>query len=171
MGIKYYFLFLGIILLPNIGFGQLKYVGRLESGFLKYGFNTVFIKPGQGWKGYDLNENQNGIDFNFINSIRLDKKKSLGIGLAYCNFEGYPANAIFLDFQNSSKKNNGSIFNFKVGQNHLYNQYSGGQKSILVEFGFGKKYIIPIKSALKWQIGMVFMHKALIFPIRIGVNF
>jgi hypothetical protein len=47
-----------LILLGNLCFAQNKYFGKVETGYLKYLWDTVYIKPGPGWNGYNLDKQQ-----------------------------------------------------------------------------------------------------------------
>ncbi|HBG86443.1 MAG TPA: hypothetical protein DDW62_02730 [Marinilabiliaceae bacterium] len=75
------------ILMINQAYSQFNYSMKVESGFLKYQFNTVQVDPGPNWRGYYLHEGT-GIDFNIVNSINFKNKLFAGIGIAYLNFEG-----------------------------------------------------------------------------------
>jgi hypothetical protein len=68
---------------------QTSYSGRIETGYMNYLFRTITVEPGPNWKGYNLNNRQNGFNFNSINGVTFqDRKIFTGIGAGYSNFDG-----------------------------------------------------------------------------------
>lgn len=152
--------------------GQIKYAGKVETGFLTYLTKTIIIDADFGWKGYNLDHQQNGIDFNIINSIRFKNDISLGVGLGYLNFEGINGYSIFVDYEYyNSKKKIAALTNYKVGFNHIFNQYEGGTSSVPVEIGFGVICKLNEKFRISAQSGFLFTQQSFLIPLRVGVRF
>jgi hypothetical protein len=157
-------------LIPS--YGQIKYVRKLEAGFLTYLTNTITVDADVGWKGYHLDENQNGIDLNIINSIRFKNDISLGIGLGYLNFEGIHGYSIFVDYEYyNSKKKIAPLTNYKIGLNHIFNQYEGGTIGVPVEIGFGVICKLNEKFRISAQSGFLFTQQSFLIPLRVGLRF
>jgi len=83
-------------------YAQVKYFGKIETGYLKFRHTLVQydVDPGSGWKGYYLDEEQDGIDLNLVNGIALFENRFFtGVGLGYQNFEGISGINVFGDFE------------------------------------------------------------------------
>ena len=52
-------------------FGQknIAYSKKIEVGYDLFMFRTLIIDPGPNWMGYNLDEDQNGFEVNFINGV------------------------------------------------------------------------------------------------------
>jgi hypothetical protein len=96
---------------------QTSYSGRIETGYMNYLFRTITVEPGPNWKGYNLNNWQNGFNFNSINGVTFqDRKLFTGIGAGYSNFDGIDGVAIFGDFEYLPlKKRLTPILNLRLG--------------------------------------------------------
>ena len=77
----------------------MEYSKKIETGYLIFQYTTIQIDPGSNWKGYNLNNEQNGVDINLINGIKLKEKYFAGIGIGYLNFEGINGFSVFSDFE------------------------------------------------------------------------
>lgn len=152
---------------------QVNYSGKIESGFLKYMFHLIQVDPGPNWKGYNLNEEQNGIDINLINGITFFEKRAfVGIGLGYLNFEGTNGISVFSDFEYLPLKSKFSpLLGLKFGYNHIWNQYNGGRGTSLTEFGIGVNYRLTEKLNIFIKSGIILTQQSLLLPIRLGVRF
>jgi hypothetical protein len=152
---------------------QIKYAGKVESGYLTYLTNTNIIDGDPDWKGYYINDSQNGIDLSFINGIKISEEKLfLGVGLSYLNFEGYDGFSTFADLElANTQKVISPLFNLKVGISQLYNQYSGGTLTGLTAFNFGLKYRINNKNHIYLKTGLLFTQQSMFFPINFGYEF
>ena len=152
---------------------QINYSGKIETGYLKFNKHTVQIDPGPDWKGYDLHEDQNGIDLNLINGIALFKERAfVGIGLGYLNFEGVNGISVFSDFEYLPLKTRLTpLLNLKIGYDHIWNQYDGGKGSALTEFGVGINYRLTEKLSVFLKSGLLLTQQSSLIPIRIGIRF
>ena len=69
-------------------YAQTDYSVKIDAGYLNFKSTIIDVDPGPNWKGYNLNEEQNGIDLNVINGISFSNNKFFtGIGIGYVNFE------------------------------------------------------------------------------------
>lgn len=162
-------LFIGF-LVPS--YGQIKYAGKVETGFLTYLTNTITVDADFGWKGYHLDDSQNGIDFNIINGISIKKDFFIGVGLGYLNFQGIHGYSVFSDFEYCySKPKVSPLTNLKIGYNRIYNQYEGGTIGVPVEIGFGINYKYNEKIRISAQSGFLITQQSFLIPIRVGVRF
>jgi len=160
-----------LLLLGQKGYSQIGYSGKVETGYLKFIANTIRVDPGPNWKGYNL-ENKNGIDFNFINGIKLKKKILAGIGIGYLNFEGIDGFSIFTDFEYLPLKTRLTpLINMKIGYNHIWNQYENGTGSALFEMGGGLNYKITEKTDICLQSGFLMTQQSFLIPVRFGFRF
>ncbi len=149
---------------------QITYSGKVESAFLNYRNTTIQVEAGPNWKGYNLNEQQNGVDLNLINGVRIGKHLFAGLGLGYLNFEGIHGVSMFTDFEYTPLKSYLSpLINVKIGYNHIWNQYENGKQSALVEFGGGLKYTFNDRNIFHLQSGLLITQQTFIIPIRIGL--
>jgi hypothetical protein len=123
-------------------YGQTDYSVKVEVGYLNFKTKLIDVDPGPNWKGYNLNEEQNGINLNVINGISLINNKFFtGVGIGYLNFEKINGLSIFTDFEYIPLRTKLSpIVNLRIGYNHIWNQYEKGTGSILFELGGGIKY-------------------------------
>ena len=153
--------------------GQTDYSVKVESGYLNFKGTIINVNPGPNWKGYNLNEEQNGIDLNVINGISFSKNKFFtGIGIGYVNFEKINGLSIFTDFEYKPLSTKLSpIGNLKIGYNHIWNQYENGNGSILFELGGGIKYKMTEKLNVYLQSGLLITQQSSFFPIRLGIQF
>lgn len=151
---------------------QTNYKGKFETGFLRFQNTNVQVDPGPDWKGYNLDNEQNGIDINFINGLVFSDKFFTGIGFGYLNFEGINGASVFGDFEYLPLKTKLTpLINLKVGYSHIWNQYNNGTGSELIEFGAGVCYKISEKIRIYLQSGIMETQQSFLIPIRIGISF
>ena len=152
---------------------MVNYSGKIEMGFLKFSGRLIKIDPGPGWKGYNLDDKQNGIDMNIVNGISLLKKKVfVGVGFGYLNFEGINGYSLFSDFEYIPlTKRLSPLLNLKIGYAHIWNQYLDGKSTGLTEFGIGVNYFITGKYSIYLKTGLLFTQQSHLTPIRIGFRF
>lgn len=152
---------------------QIKYSGKIECGYIKYLTNVVMVDPGPNWKGYNLDNEQNGIDINLINGIStLNNRLFTGIGLGYLNFEGINGLSAFTNFECLPLKTKITpLINLKIGYSHLWNQYEGGKGTLLFELGTGVNYSITEKQDIYWKFGIMLTQQSALIPISIGFRF
>jgi len=164
-----------IIILTVFGmkaYSQVSYSGKFETGYLSFQYTTVQVDPGPNWKGYNLNKEQNGIDFNLINGVNFKNRFFTGLGIGYLNFEGINGISIFTDFEYLPLKTKLTpLINIKIGYNHIWNQYENGTGSALVELGGGINYGITEKLDIYMQSGLLITQQAFLIPIKIGLRF
>lgn len=154
------------------GHAQIDYKSKVESGFLKYQYTIVDVDPGPDWKGYNLENEQNGIDINVIHGLSFKDKFMAAIGFGYLNFEGIHGFSVFTDIEYLPFDTRITPFiNLKAGYNHIWNQYEKGKGSPLGELGAGIHYKTSKNLGIYLQSGFLFTQQALLIPIRIGVNF
>jgi hypothetical protein len=149
---------------------QTSYSGRIETGYMNYLFRTITVEPGPNWKGYNLNNRQNGFNFNSINGVTFqDRKLFTGIGAGYSNFDGIDGVAIFGDFEYLPlKKRLTPILNLRLGYNHIWNQYEGGTGTMHTEFGIGINYKIKENLGLYIKSGIMITQQSLFLPLTLG---
>ena len=154
-------------------YAQTDYSVKIDAGYLNFKSTIIDVDPGPNWKGYNLNEEQNGIDLNVINGISFSNNKFFtGIGIGYVNFEKINGLSIFTDFEYIPfKKKLSPIANLRIGYNHIWNQYENGTSSVLLELGGGIKYEMTEKLNLYLQSGILITQQSFIFPIRLGIQF
>jgi hypothetical protein len=61
------------------GQSNIRYSGQVEVGYLSYQNLVLRIKPGENWRGYNLEENQNGVELSLTNGILI--KDCLFVGI------------------------------------------------------------------------------------------
>ncbi|WP_209330378.1 hypothetical protein [Lunatimonas salinarum] len=152
------------------GYAQISYSIKVETGLLKYQYNTVDVDPGPNWKGYYLHK-QNGIDFNIINGIEVNKKLFAGIGIGYINVEGTNGFSTFSEVEYLPLKARLTpLVNLKIGYSHLWNQYENGTGTGLGEFGVGLNYRLAEKIGVYAKSGFTVTQQSLLIPIRLGIR-
>ena len=151
---------------------QVQYQPKVEVGYMNYRSRTLLVNPGPNWRGYYLNENQNGMDVSVINGFSIQEKYFVGVGLGYLNFEGINGYSIYADADYIPMKTKlAPLVNFKVGYNHIYNQYEGGTGSALGELGVGLRYRMAKQRQLYIQTGFLGTQQANFNTCRLGVQF
>ncbi len=154
-----------------VGYTQVDYQRKIESGFLNYQRNIIDIDPGPNWQGYNL-DGQNGLDFNLINGIEIRNKFFGGIGVGYLNFEGIEGFSVFTDFQYFPFETRlKPLANIKIGYNHIWNQYENGTGSALSELAMGASFGVTEKLEIYLQSGILITQQSLLIPLRIGLKF
>ena len=70
-------------------FGQknIAYSKKIEVGYDLFMFRTLIIDPGPNWMGYNLDEDQNGFEVNFINGVTAYDHFFAGAG--HCRDRGH----------------------------------------------------------------------------------
>lgn len=162
-----------ILLLINIKiYSQFSYSGKIEVGYLNHQTTIVNVDPGPNWKGYNLNQNQNGVSISSINGISFRNSFFTGVGVGYLNFEGINGISVFSDSEYLFLKGKlKPLINLKLGYNHIWNQYKNGKGSFLFEPSLGLSYELNKKIKIYVQSGLSVMQEALFVPIRTGINF
>jgi hypothetical protein len=151
---------------------QIRYAGKVETGYLTFMNRIIRFDAGENWKGYNLRTEQNAVDVNLINGVRINDKFFTGIGLEYVNFEGINGGSVFADLEYLPFDTKVSIsLNLKMGYNHIWNQYENGTGSVLLEPGASLTYRITERYRVYLKSGLLIMQQATIFPVRIGVGF
>ena len=157
----------------SAAYAQATYSAKIETGYLNYWYKTITIEPGPAWKGYNLDEEQDGAQVTVFNGVRLANKKLFaGIGLGYLNFKGIHGISVLSDFEYLPMKTKLSpLLNFKLGYDHIWNQYAGGTGSAHTELGIGLNYKLTEKIGLYGKAGLVATQQAFLIPITIGVRY
>lgn len=151
---------------------QAKYGLKLEVGFLKFLNTTINVDPGPNWKGYYLYDNRDGIDINVINGIIFNEHLFTGIGFGFQNFEGIDGITVFGDLCVTPFINKLSpMLSFKVGIDHIWNQYENGTLTVLAEIGGALKYKLKNKQQIFLQSGLVLTQQSALLPLRLGIIF
>jgi hypothetical protein len=156
----------------SVASAQVTYSGKVEVGYLRYMSNTIQVDPGPGWRGYYLNNNQNGVDLSFSNGIRYKEKLFAGVGISYLNFESMPGMSVFSDFEYTPFTRRVSLLlNTKLGYSHLWNQYENGTGTALVELGAGISFKITERWDMYLKSGLLVTQQSALFPLKAGVRF
>jgi hypothetical protein len=152
---------------------QIRYSGKIEIGYLKFLNTTIRVDPGPEWKGYYLNEGQNGLELNLINGMTfLNKKVFTGVGVGYLNFEGINGVEVFADFEYLPFRTRLTpLLNLKLGYNHIWNQYDGGRGTILSEIGTGLNYKLTNTIDIFLETSFLMTQQSALIPIRLGLRF
>lgn len=152
---------------------QTSYSGRLETGYINYLSRTFTVDPGPNWKGYNLDNRQNGFNVTSINGVTFkDRKIFTGIGLGYFNFDGIDGVAIFGDLEYLPfKKRVTPVLNLRLGYNHIWNQYEGGSGTIHTEFGLGINYKIKENFGLYIKSGIMITQQSFLLPLTLGIRY
>ncbi len=168
-------LFLFLTFVSFTSYCQVKYSGKVETGFLKYRYQLVQydLDPGSDWKGYYLDDEQDGIDINLINGISLFEKRFFtGVGIGYKNFEGINGITVFGDIDYLPLKSKLTpLLSLKIGYDHIWNQYEGGIGTAMAEFTAGVNYKLTEKLNIYLKSGILFTQQSSLIPIRIGMGF
>ncbi|MDH5609076.1 MAG: hypothetical protein OEY56_06315 [Cyclobacteriaceae bacterium] len=151
--------------------GQIKYNLRAEIGTLRFQNTTIDVEPGPNWKGYNLNENQNGFSFDVINGISIKDKLRTGLGVGYVNFEGINGYSIFGDIQYLPLKTRLTpLINLKLGSNHIWNQYENGKQSVLFDLSGGLSFKFTGSYSAYFTSGLLLTQQAFLIPVRFGIR-
>lgn len=150
---------------------QLNYSSKLELGYLPYLTQTIRVEPGPTWKGYELDNKQNGLQISSINGINVKGRLFVAVGVGYLNYEGINGYSFFGDIEFlTSKKRLSPLLNFRAGHSKLNNQYENGSKSGTIEFAAGLNYKATKRFNIYAKAGFMFAHGASFAPIRIGLG-
>lgn len=170
---KHFFPLLLLLVSALVTKAQVTYSGRIETGYQHYLFRAITVDPGPGWKGYNLDEKQNGYSFTTSNGLAFAKRKLFtGIGLGYLNFEGIEGISIFGDFEYSPLKSKLTpIFNLRPGYSHIWNQYKNGTGTMHTEFGLGVNYKMKERFGIYLKSGILITQQSFIIPITLGFRF
>ena len=167
----FFLFFLFFIYFAHYTSGQIKYNLRAEIATLRFQNTTVDVDPGPNWKGYNLNEEQNGLSLDIINGISLNNKLFIGLGIGYLNFEGINGYSIFSDLQYLPLKSKLTpLINLKIGSNHIWNQYENGQQSVMFELSGGISYKMKNNFSVYISSGLLLTQQAFLIPIRLGIR-
>ncbi len=171
MKIKLTFILITILICSK-GYSQTNFSIKAESGYSIYHFKTVDVDPGPDWKGYNLDGEENGIDFNIIGGVHIKNKLFAGIGMGYLNFEGIDGLSIFSDFEYLPLKTKLTpILNLKIGYTHIWNQYDNGTGTALGELCVGVNYRLNAMFDIYAKSGFTATQQSLLIPIRLGFRF
>jgi hypothetical protein len=162
-------LLLFLIHIGHLTNGQIKYNLRTEIGTLRFQNTTIDVDPGPNWKGYSLNESQNGFSFDIINGITIKNKLLIGLGVGYLNFEGINGYSAYGDIQYLPLTSRITpLINLKIGTNHIWNQYENGQQSVMFDLSGGINYKFNNNSSVYLASGLLLTQQAFLVPIRLG---
>ena len=166
--------YLLILILLSINFltAQIKTDVKVEVGYLHYYFHTLKVDKGPGWRGYNLDEGQNGLEVNLIGSVNYKQRGYLGAGIGYLNFENIHGVSLFGNFEYwpiNKKLAPGIIF--KAGYDHIWNQYEGGRGTPMIEFNLGIPIKIRESLILYFQSGGRFTQQSFFWPVKAGIRF
>ena len=149
-----------------------RYSGTVEAGTLRFQNRTVTVDPGPNWKGYNLDQRQNGTTLSLINGIVYQNRFFCGLGLGWLNFDGINGVSAFGDFSwLITQTRFAPVVGAKVGYMHLYNQYEGGTGSPLIELDGGLAYRFTKRSAVEVRAGITFTQQAAFIPLRLRLRF
>ena len=158
----------------NYSFAQknITYVKKLEVGYDLFGIRLITVDPGPNWRGYYLDNNQNGFEINFINGVSAYDHFFAGAGAGYLNFEGIHGVSVFGNLEYwPLKKRLSPVLIIKVGYDHIWNQYDGGRGTARGEFGLGINYKIKDHLSIYIQSGMLLTMQSNLLPFKLGLQF
>ncbi|MFA6150387.1 MAG: hypothetical protein WC716_03635 [Chitinophagaceae bacterium] len=150
---------------------QIKFTTKVETAWMPYGARLVRVDAGPGWKGYNLDNKQNGFALNLVNGARIKDRFFAGLGLGYLNFEGINGFSLYSDFEFYflKKKKLNPFLNLTIGYSHLNNQYEGGTGSGCTSYGAGIQYRHTPNLAFSVQTGFLITQQALFYPVRLSI--
>lgn len=151
---------------------QIRYSFKGEAQYNTFLFHVLNYDDGPGWKGYYLDEEQNGFHISAINGITfLNGRMFCGGGVGYMNFEGINGVSIFADYECMPlKKRFTPLANIKMGYCHIWNQYDGGKGTALADFELGIACRVAGNVNIYLKTGVLFMQQSAFFPITLGVR-
>jgi hypothetical protein len=151
---------------------QVRYAGKVEAGYLSFQRHMVRVDPGPEWKGYYLQEGQNGFELNAAQGVRFRDRLFAGIGAGYMNFNGVHGVSLFLNTQLAiTKRTLRPVINTRFGYSHLWNQYADGTGTLMAEATAGMEYVISKRYSVHLSAGMLVMQQSLLYPLRVGFVF
>ncbi|ARS39104.1 hypothetical protein CA265_05205 [Sphingobacteriaceae bacterium GW460-11-11-14-LB5] len=151
---------------------QIKYTGKIETGYHLFLARPLKIDIGEGWMGYQLGGTPNGVDLSLINGVSYKENLRLGLGISYVNYRGINGYSVFGDLEYVTVKARiAPVFNLKIGSSHINNQYANGSTGTVVDFSGGVEHKVGKKLSLQYKAGFRFVHQSIFLPIRIGVRF
>ena len=152
---------------------QVRYDGKLETGYLKFLNHNITFDAGENFKGYNLEKKQNGIDVNTTHGISFGNNKAFaGLGVGYANFEGVQGMAAYSEIEFLTNRSKISpLLGMKIGYNHIWNQYEGGSGTAMMDLGVGIHYKVADRMGLFLKTGLYFAQQSTLIPIRLGVRF
>lgn len=149
-----------------------RYSGAVEAGMLKFQNRTITADPGPNWKGYNLDQRQNGITLNVVNGVVYRDRLFCGLGLGWLNFDGINGVSVFGDFfWLVTKTRLAPVVGAKMGYTRLFNQYEGGTGSPLIELDGGLAYRFTERSAVEVRSGVTFTQQAAFIPLKLRLRF
>jgi hypothetical protein len=162
-----------LLLFSMLAKAQIKYAGKIEAGVQIFSIRTVIVKAGLGWRGYNLDEKQNGSVISTINGVSVFKQKlNIGMGVSYLNFEGINGVATFGEMEYlPSKGQLTPVFNIRIGLSRIWNQYDNGKETAFTEFTSGLNYRLKNKMGIYVLTGASFTQQALFLPLKLGLRF
>jgi hypothetical protein len=165
-------LFTSLLFLASIANAQIRYCVKLETSYLPFAYTTIKVEPGPSWKGYYLNNKQNGISINLINGIMLQDRILVGLGFGYLNFEGIKGLSLSSEFEYYflKRKRLNPLLNLKIGYSHIWNQYEGGKSTAYTSYGAGLQYQCSKKLSINLHSGLLFTQQSLFYPISLGAT-
>jgi hypothetical protein len=162
-----------LLILSITAFSQVRYAGKVETGYLSFLSRTITVEPGPNWKGYYLNNSQNGIAINFSNGISLANRRLFsGLGIGYLNFEGIQGFSAYGEVEYIPlKKAFSPLFNLKIGYDHIWNQYPGGTGTLNAEINAGINYNLYKKVGVYLKTGIRLTQQSIFIPAIFGIRF
>lgn len=185
---KWIIIVLCVVGLSELGWAQSLVYIKPELGYTHFLEHAVQIEPGPNWRGYYI-EYQNAFTANIAGGVRMGNHFAAGIGLGYQNFEGVNGLSVFSDleyFITSIKLVEGTEENpaigrikpglrpsiyFRLGYNHLWNQYDGGTGSAVGELGLGVEYMNTNGNSIYIKGGISAMQQSFLLPLGLGLRF
>jgi hypothetical protein len=160
-----------LLALSTLAKAKVSYTGKIEFGYMRFEYHPIQVDPGPGWKGYYLSDN--GIYINSINGLSNPGKKLFaGIGLGYLNFKGINGVSVFADFDYLPLKTRLTpVLNFRLGYDHVWNQYEGGTGTKLAEFGIGMIYKLTRALGISLKTGVLLTQQSAFIPITLVAYF
>lgn len=144
----------------------------MEVSYLSYQFALIQYDVDENWLGYNLPNNENGANLNFSYGKIMKEKLFFSLGLGYLNFESIHGAEIFSNLRYLVLNRKLSpLINWRVGYNHIWNQYEGGKGRAFTDFGAGFNLKFNKKISISLQSGFLFSQQALFVPARLGLNF
>jgi hypothetical protein len=118
---------------------QTKHFTKVEVTSLRFQNRTLTVDPGPNWKGYNLDNGQNGLELCLQKGIQSRDRFFAGLGAGYLNFEGINGLSLFADLALvwPTNKKVSPFIAIKPGYSHIWNQYQGGRGTGSIETGAG----------------------------------
>lgn len=168
-----YLTFIFLLLTLNSVFAQTKFQSKADVSYLAYRYRTVTVDAGPNWKGYNLDDKQNGVQIASINGLSfLGQKLFAGIGVGYLNFQGINGVSTFAEVEYIPlKKKFSPLAGIRAGYSNIWTQAKESKGSALLDLNLGINFSVNNKHSLYFKSGIAAIQQALFTNFNLGYRF